>query len=141
MIGGKHAQRLELLERLDHAAEATFEVQKPLTYLKTIARTVSKGVAAAQVQNKAEERLGSTGGVFAGLLAGLGVAATEQADLRIARFFPAQAHVAELDLLPGTYSIQIEYYGPGGTVLYRDDLGAVKIRRNGLNLIESVYLN
>ena len=139
-VDGKQGPRLTQLERLENSAEAAFEIRKPLTYLKTISRTVTKGIAAAQTQKVAEEQWGETQGLIAGILAGLGVGATENADLRISRFFPAQASIAEMDLAPGPHQIEFEYYDASGILLF-SDLQTVTIRKNALNLIESFYLN
>jgi len=140
-IDGQRGPRLEPLESLENAAEAAFEIQKPLTYLKTVSRTVTKGIAAAQAQRAAAEKWGEPNAWIAGLLAGIGVSVTENADLRISRFFPAEAYTAELELSPGIHQIAVVYFGANGTVLYTDNLGAVEIRRSGVNLIESFYLN
>jgi len=140
-IDGQRGPRLEPLESLENSAEGAFEIQKPLTHLKTISRTVTKGVAAAQAQRVAEERWGEENGWIAGLLAGAGFSLSENADLRISRFFPAQAHIAEVELSPGPHHIEMTYYGANGTVLYTDVLGTVDVHKDGLNLVESFYLN
>jgi len=139
-IDGQRGFWLTQIESLENAAVAAFEIQKPLTYLKTVSRTVTKGIAAAQAQKVVEEKWGESRGILAGLLAGVGVSMTENADLRISRFFPAQANIAEVDLAPGTHRIEFEYYGSGGKLLHTDAT-SVQIRKEGLNLIESFYLN
>ena len=139
-INGRRGPWLTQIESLENAAEAAFEIQKPLTRLKTISRTVTKGVAAAQAQKAATEKWGETHGLLAGLLAGAGISTTENADLRISRFFPARANIAEMDLAPGTHRIEFEYYGSGGMLLHTD-AALVNIRAGGLNLVESFYLN
>lgn len=140
-IDGQRGPLLEQIESLETVAEETFDVQAPLIYLKTVTRAVTKGIAAAQARRAAEEAWGEASGPLASLLAGAAVAVTENADLRISRFFPANAHVAEVELTPGTHRIEIEYYGEGGALLYTDVRDAVEIRQDGLNLIESFYLN
>ena len=139
-IDGRRGPRLTQIESLENAAEAAFEIQKPLTWLKTVSRTVTKGIAAAQAQKAATEKWGETHGLLAGLLAGVGVSTTENADLRISRFFPARASIAEMDLTPGTHRIEFEYYGAGGMLLHTDAT-TVQVRESGLNLVESFYLN
>ncbi|MBC8205756.1 MAG: hypothetical protein ISR85_06015 [Kiritimatiellales bacterium] len=139
-IDGRRGPWLVQIESLENAAEATFEIQKPLTWLKTVSRTVTKGVAAAQAQQAATEKWGETHGLLAGLLAGVGVSVTENADLRISRFFPARASIAEMDLAPGAHRIEFEYYGSGGILLHTDAT-TIQVREDGLNLVESFYLN
>jgi len=139
-IDGQPGPWLTQIESLENSAEATFEIRKPLTYLKTVSRTVTKGIAAAQAQQAAKEEWGETQGILAGLLAGVGVSVTENADLRISRFFPARACIAETALAPGPHQITFEYYDADGLLLHRDER-TVQVERNGLNLIESFYLN
>jgi len=139
-VDGRRGPWLSQIESLENAAEAAFEIQKPLITLKTISRTVTKGIAAAQAQKAAEEKWGESQGLLTGLLAGFGVSITENADLRISRFFPARASIAEMDLRPGTHRIAFEYYDAGGMLLFKD-IRNIDIQRSGLNLIESFYLN
>lgn len=139
-IDGKPGPHLQPVESLENAAEAAFEIQKPLIYLKTVSRTVAKGIAAAQAQRAAEEKWGELHGLITGLLVGIGVGATENADLRISRFFPARACIAETELAPGTHRIEFEYLTAAGLLLHRDER-TITIRPDGLNLIESFYLN
>jgi len=141
IVDGRRGPRLEQIESLENVAQAAFDIKKPLTQLKTISRTVTKGIAAAEAQKVAGKEWGATSGWIAGLFAGAGFSLTENADLRISRFFPAQARIAEMDLLSGMHQIEIEYYGRGNTLLYTDFIGEVEIRADGLNLIESFYLN
>lgn len=141
LVDGKQMLTLEPIERLENAAVEAFEARKPLVYLKTITRAVVKGIAAAQAQKAAEEKWGEMHGLLAGLLSGAAVGASENADLRISRFFPAAAYIGELDIPPGTHEINVVYTGYGGAVLYTDRIGDVEIREDGLNLIESFYLN
>lgn len=139
-VDGATPRWLDPIERLENSAEATFEIQKPLTYLKTISRTVTKGIAATQAQRAAEAKWGEAQGVLAGLLTGAGLAITENADLRISRFFPAEALVGELEVKPGMHQIRFEYFGSGGTLLYSDNR-TINVRDSRLNLVESFYLN
>lgn len=141
LVDGRHGPRFDPLESLENAAAAAFEIRQPLIRLKTISRTVTKGIAAAQAQRAAEKQWGESQGILTGILAGIGISLTENADLRISHFFPAQAQIAEMQLTPGIHQIAIEYRGAGGTVLHTDPVGAVTIRPDGLNLIESFYLN
>lgn len=138
---GQRGPRLERIESLENIAEETFKIHRPLIYLKTVIRTVTKGVAAAETQREAEKQWGELYGVLTSLLAGASVAVSENADLRISRFFPAEASVAEMDLLPGPHLIEIDYYDSGGILLYTDRIGTVDIYEQGINLIQSVYLN
>ena len=69
------------------------------------------------------------------------VDATENADLRIARFFPAKTSITEIEVTPGIHNIKVKYYSKNGSVLFVDDIGDKNVSRSGLNLFESFYLN
>lgn len=139
-IDGQPGPVLQQIESLENAAVAAFEIKQPLTLLKTVSRTVAKGIAAAQAQRKAEENWGDLTGLLTGILTGIGVGVSENADLRIAHFFPARAAVAEADLTPGLHHITFDYITADGLLLFRDER-TVDIGARGINLIESYYLN
>lgn len=140
LVDGKPVARMEAMEYLENAAEAAFEIQKPIIYLKSVLRTVTKGLAAKEAENAAEETWGERRGRLTGLLAGFGLGLTESADLRISRFFPARAYINELELAPGPHRIAFEYLGYGDILLFRDER-TVQVRTGDVNLIESFYLN
>jgi hypothetical protein len=66
------------------------------------------------------------------------VDASEQADLRVSRYFPAYAHVGEWVVEPGTRDIAIEYYGSGG-LLRVEQVGPVDLQAGGLNFVTSFH--
>jgi hypothetical protein len=131
-------QRIESLERI---AKFTFDVKKPLIYLKTILRTVGKGLVAAEAKKGIHRE---TKNALLGDLLSLATDATvdlsENADLRIARFFPAQAIIAETALPSGKYKVVIEYLNHDGGVLFSDDRGDMEIKKAELTLVESFFL-
>jgi hypothetical protein len=75
------------------------------------------------------------------LFAALAVDQTENADLRMSRFFPAEAAVREIHLEEGVYDITINYYTTTGALLYSDERPGVRLEAGRLNVLESVYLN
>ena len=140
MIDGvKHAP--VLLENIDNVASSTFELKKNLIYLKTIIRTVSKGLLTKQGKDKIDEQVNNE--LFASLLnlgADLAVAATEQADLRISHYFPKLAHIAEIHLPAGEHTLEVQYLNKYGNVVYSDNRGTIQITNDKLNLVESFCL-
>ena len=78
-----------------------------------------------------------------GLLMGVGtsiaVNASEQADIRMSRYFPRYAYAGGLNLDPGVYAITVNYYGPGGLVQSVKRPG-VPVEAGKLNLVETVCL-
>jgi len=78
---------------------------------------------------------------FTRLAADLLVDSTENADLRVSRFFPAEAAALELHLEEGTYDIRINYYNTQGRLLHTDNRVGVRIEAGRLNVLESSYLH
>jgi hypothetical protein len=130
------------LESLQKVAVETFNVKKPMIYLKTIARTVGKGLLAMKGKEEINKNVDDPlTGLLLGLAVDVGVDATENADLRISHFFPAYAYVSELEVKPGTYTVEIEYYGKNGNLLFTDNRGEIELKANDFNFFESFYFN
>ncbi len=140
-VEGMTDKDLQPLESLENAAIETFGIQKPLIYLKTITRAVVKGLAAEQAKQEMTKNMDGGVAFFTRLAADLLVDTTENADLRVSRFFPAKASIRELHLYEGTYDITINYYSASGRLLYADEHPGFEIRADRLNVLESAYLN
>lgn len=139
-VNGKDAYDLELLEDIEAVARETFKEKAGLIYLKSVVRAVTKGVTSSVLSGASEEVGGDAG--LALWLISLGTQAiaeaSEQADLRISRYFPAKAWVGGVNLDPGMYAVRVNYYAANGRLLtsYIDD--QVRVRENALNLMEAV---
>jgi len=132
---------LSKIEDLGNIALQTYKIKEPIIYLKTIIRTVTKGLFAKKRKEEIDREIGSSILSFAARLAtDMAVDATENADLRISRFFPGSVLTGEIELDPGIHQIKFEYYSDCGTLLFTDDLGVVPTLRNGLNMHNSFYL-
>ena len=134
-------ETLQRLESLENAAIETFSIQKPLIYLKTITRAVIKGLAAEQAKQDMTKNMDGGMAFFTRLAADLAVDQTENADLRVSRFFPAEAAIRELHLDEGTYDIRIKYYGTDGRLIHIDQRIGVDVEADRINVLESAYLN
>jgi hypothetical protein len=141
VIAGGPAQNLERIESLENAAIETFGIKKPLIFLKTITRAVAKGLASEQAKQKMTENMDDGIAFFTRLAADLMVDQTENADLRLSRFFPANASFGEIHLKEGTYDITVNYYRAGGALLHTDERSGVVVESGRLNVLESSYLN
>jgi hypothetical protein len=138
--GGSH--ELELLEDIDAVAKQTFLLRQQVIYLKTIIRATVKTASSSALNAAAKQQDGSDSlvlGLFS-LAAQVYAEASEQADLRTTRFFPARAYVGGVNLQPGTYDFKINYYDRHGktimSVPYKDFI----VKKDGLNLVEAVCL-
>jgi len=142
IVDGSYRQDLKMIENIGKVALETYKVKEPIIYLKTITRAVIKGLASEKGKTELSKQVG--GGLLGDLsrlATDVAVDATENADLRISRFFPGRALIGEVELAPGTHQVKLEYYSKNGTLLWVDDLGEKNISQNGLNLFESFYLN
>lgn len=145
LADGQELGQTELLEDIQRIAYETFQVSRPIVFVRSVVRATVKGIAGQRATSAMEEAGAASGSTLGWLAGAIGSIATdialdqsEQADLRISRFFPAFAHVGEWVLEPGTHRIEIEYYGPRG-LLWRDDLGDVEVRPGSPNLVSSFY--
>jgi len=142
VVDGKTAADLQRIESIEKVALETFKIKEPLIYLKTITRTVLKGLFAAKRKQEMEKKINNDLLGFAARLATDAIVdATENADLRISSFFPGFSSIAEIDVEPGVHNIKVKYYSKNGSVLYVDEIGDKNIQASGLNLFESFYLN
>lgn len=140
-VDGVEAKELNLIENMENVAHTTFKVKAPLIYIKSVVRTITKGLAAEQAKNKMGEEIANPYLAFAAKLAtNVAVDLTENADLRISRFFPSHALIGEINVPFGMHTISVKYFDTNNQLLYTDDVGEILVSNTGLNLVESVYL-
>lgn len=140
-LNGSDVAEFNKLESLENVALETYKLKEPIIYLKSIARTVIKAIINEATNQELDKQ---TGGGFLGSLTramtGAMLDATENADLRLSRYFPALASISEVKVKPGVYNIKVKYYS-GNQIVFVDNLGAKEIKSNNLNLFRSFYLN
>jgi hypothetical protein len=141
LVGERSALKLEPIESLENVAVETFGIQKPLIYLKTATRAVAKGLAAEKAKQNMTQNMEGGMAFFTRIAADLLIDNTENADLRISRFFPAMASIREIPLDEGLYDIRINYYDQNDQLLHSDERNEVHLEAGRLNVIESAYLN
>lgn len=140
---GRTVGELEPIESLANVARETFAVKQPIVYTRTITRTIVKGVLAAEGKRRFEAAGASAGGfgALAGIVASIAtdvaVDASEKADLRISRYFPARAYVGEFHLDPGLYDITVEFFDARGRVVFVDRRYGIEIAERRLNVLSS----
>ncbi|MDR0568456.1 MAG: hypothetical protein LBG87_04555 [Spirochaetaceae bacterium] len=134
---------LELLEDVSAVARETFKERVNIVYLKSIVRGSLKGVTSSVLGAAAEEMDNSAAGLALSILslgAQVFAEASEQADLRGSRYFPAKVYVGGITVDPGVYSVTINYYAKNGALLASFTEDQIHIRENKLNLVEAVCL-
>lgn len=129
------------LEDMNRVAVSTFELKAPIIYLKSAVRSLIKGFAAEKGKAKMKEELENPFlGALAGFATDVAVDVSENADLRISRFFPGFTTIADLELPQGEHRFQVLYYDRYGNIIRSNDLGMVHVDREKLNLLESFCL-
>jgi len=142
-INGEKAGKMPLLENMGKIAEATFKSNQNLIILKTILRTVSKGLIAAEAKKQLRKETKSD--VFAGFLMDmaidLAVDATENADLRCWRTMPQFCYASEYELPKGeSYRIEIHFVDRNNQLISRKVMDNLELGTK-LNLVDAVSLN
>lgn len=132
--------RLDLLEDIGRVAEKTFESSKAITYFKTAARAVLKGLSANKIGRKLQGDNNSFIGDLILLLTNAAVDITENADLRLWRTTPGFCYAGEFPVTEGEHNIEVRFVDLEGRVLSIQSVKNYKITR-GLNLLEAINLN
>jgi hypothetical protein len=135
LVDGAKVGSLSLLERLDNTAIETFSVKEGIIKAKTIIRAGVKAVAGIITINAAEEQGGAMAKLAAQLATFGAIEASERADLRSARYFPGKAYVGDFDVPEGNHAVTVVYLDRNKQEIYRDEVGTLDLKKNGLNLI------
>jgi len=130
--------RLQLLEDISRVARETFKARYGLIVLKSTARTIAKSVTSASVA-RAVSREDQGWGSLIGLIGHVASVVSENADLRISRYFPGRAFTGGINLDPGVYSVIVNYYGQRG-IIATEKRENIEVRENTLNLLEFICL-
>ena len=123
---------LEQIEDMGAVARETFKSKRGLIILKTTARSISKAVVSAAASDVAARKQGLLAGLLIGAIGRIATEASEQADLRLSRYFPSRALVGGINLNPGTYTVTVNFYGSGGII--QSEQRDIDVRKNTLNL-------
>ena len=111
-----------LVEDVETIAIETFNAQRPIILLRTLARAIGKYLLTRQADKKHEAL---------GLLTNLAGVLTEQADTRSWQTLPNQIFMVRMPLPEGTHTLKLSFLGANGQVLQREPKGPeVEIRPN-----------
>ena len=143
-INGQESAELQLLEDMGRVANFTFEAKKHIIYLKTITRTVVKGIVAHKAKEKLKKETKTEDNFILRNIINLGVDAifdaTENPDLRIWSSLPRNCYAGEIELPPGVHDIRIQFIGRANLQLTERIYPDYTIGHR-LNLLELFYLN
>ncbi len=134
--------QLDLLEDMGKVAVQSFNKKKGIIYIKTVVRTVLKGLAAAEAKKKLKEETKAKGGwgTFLDAVVDVGVDATENADLRCWRMMPRYCYASEIPVSSGTHHIVIEFMNRNNLLIKKKTYPNYTIT-NKLNLIDLALIN
>jgi len=132
----------ELLEDMDAVASDTFRNKQNYIYTKTVLRAITKAAGSAAMAVASEKTEGTASLLLniASLSTQLFAEMSEQADLRISRYFPGRAWVGGINIEPGTYSFRVDFHNRSGKVIDSQRFTDVRIGERGLNLFEAFCL-
>ncbi len=132
---------LEVIEDLAAVATETFKAKAGFIYFKTIIRSIAKTTTSMALEKSSKKTKNSDNALLLGLLS-LGTQiyaeASEQADLRISRYFPGKAHVGGFTVEPGTYSFTVRYFNGANRLIESVRFESVEVRPDRLSLSEAV---
>ena len=131
---------LELLENIGAVATETFKDEQAIIKLRGTVRAIARATAAATAGAAMENAGGALAiaGAATRIAGRVAAEASEQADVRLSRFFPNQALVGGINLEPGSYTVTVNFYGNSGLV--NSQSSELEVRENGLNLARFVWL-
>ena len=141
-IDGKDTYTLDLLEDMGKIAIKTFNKNRQIIYVKTVVRTVLKGLAAAEAKKKLRKETKAKGGwgTLLDAVVDVSVDATENADLRCWRMMPRYCYAGEIPISPGTHNIEIEFMNKNNLLIKKKAYPNYTIT-NKLNLIDLALIN
>lgn len=141
-VNGKYMADLTKLESIEDIAVETFKRDEAIIYLKSLARTVTKAIANEVLNKELDKKTG--GGDWGGLtrlISGALINSTENADLRIAHFFPSIAYAGNVEISPGTYNLEIIYKGKNNNIIATDKFENYKVAKTkDIDFIETYLL-
>jgi len=140
-IDGHKNGSLELLEDMGKVALKTFRNKQTLIYVKTLIRTVTKGILAAKGKEKLRKKLKANDfwGAVLNASVDLAVDATEQPDLRCWKTLPDECLIGEFPVRQGTHTVDIACYSNSGDLVYQQRFTQVQVEP-GLNMINFATL-
>lgn len=140
--GSEQTISLEKIESIENIALDTYQQQYAMIFAKSLARSVAKAATTSVLDNQSQKQDGYAGLALSllSLASAVTTEATERADVRTSRFFPATVSVTGVTLSPGLYDIRIVYYNAHGTPVAERLFTDFRIDSGKLNLAESVCL-
>jgi len=142
-VDGGYNTNLFKLESLENIEFETFKRRENITFMKSLARTVSKAILNEAANKELDKKTG--GGIFGSLtrlVTGAIINSTENADLRISHYFPGFAYYGYVTISPGVHNMEIVYKDKFNKTIETKKLDNYYVPDNKkINLIETTFLN
>jgi hypothetical protein len=132
---------LALLEDMSAVAVETFKNKRNLIYAKSVIRATVKGLTSSALDAAKDQTDDAKTSLILGIFsfgAQIFAEASEQADLRLSRYFPGRAYVGGINLEPGIYSIRVNYYTVQGDLIESFERNDMPVQVDRLTLVESI---
>lgn len=141
-VDGEYKKNLYKIESLEDIAFETFKREEGIIYLKSLARTITKAIANEAINKELDKQTGGGDwGSLTRLLSGALINATENADLRIAHYFPSFAYGGEIEVESGVHDIEIVYLDKFNETIAVDKFENYFVSKNEIiELLETVFL-
>ena len=142
MIDKKSFGNFESIESIENVAYETYKLKEPIIYTKAIARSITKAIANAAINKELDKKIGDNALLksLSHIATGATIDATENADMRISRYFPSRVLVKEIELENGNHNVKINYRDANGQIIFKDNIGNVNIDKNSFNLFSTFCL-
>ena len=140
--GTTYFSKAEKLESIENIAEGTYSQKYSLIAAKTIARMAAKLTTSAALDAAAktsDEDITSVVFSLLGFASKVSAFATERADVRTSRYFPASAFVSGINLKEGIYDVKIVFKS-GNRIILSQTYTDIHVAKKGINLIEAFCL-
>ena len=139
---GKPVGELQLIENVNRVASEVFEPKKTLTYVRSVARAIAKGLAAHKLKEDIDKKNeDSFGSWLLKAAVDVGTDVLENADLRCSRLLPSYIYVGDFELDPGTYDVLVEFANSEGVIVDSYRMDDFRVDQSALNLFRVVSLN
>jgi len=131
----------QLMEDIGAIAEMNLANRMQRIKGKAIARATSKYLMTKALARAARKESGELAGVLVQLTANLANIATEQADLRHGRLLPDEIRVGRSMLTPGGYDGWIDFIDFSGSVAFKKQVAAFRVRGGEKKILTYRTLN
>jgi uncharacterized protein len=141
-IDGNYKTDLYKLESIENIAFETFKRDRAITFLKSLARTITKAISNEAINNELDKETGGGGwGELTRFISGAIINSTENADLRSSHYFPGFAYGGDIEIKPGIHTIEVVYVDNDNKIIAKDLFENYRVYESDrINLIETVFL-